>query len=98
MSLASKYLLIFGVALLIAFIAGGIMRRREEVRAVQTIPLEDRAQLYQRLLENLHFCRANPGEAFERFCTAEAQFIVTFPECESACQELAHKFFSHPTR
>src|SRR5690348_17561468 len=83
-SAASKYLFMFGVSLLIAFMVGGVMRKRAEVRAVHTIPLDERAQLYERLLENLRFCKANPGEAFDRFCSAEAQFIATFPECDNA--------------
>ena len=97
-SAAAKFLVMFGVALLIALAVGGIMRTRAEVRAVHTLPSEERAQLYERLLENLRFCKANPGDAFERFCSAEAQFVVTFPECDSACQELARRFSPRPTR
>jgi hypothetical protein len=88
----------FGVALLIAVMVGAIARKRAEVRAVSTIPFDDRTHLYQRLLENLRFCKANPVEHFERFCSAEAEFVATFPECDDSCQELARRFISRPTR
>jgi hypothetical protein len=87
----------FGVALLIAVMVGAIARKRDEVRAVSTIPSNDRTHLYERLLENLRFCQANQVEHFERFCSAEAEFVTTFPECDDACQELARRYVSHPT-
>jgi hypothetical protein len=95
---AGKYLLLFGVALLIAIMVGAIARKRAEIRAVSTIPSNDRTQLYQRLLENLRFCKANQVEHFERFCSAEAEFVATFPECDDSCQELARGFIVRPTR
>jgi hypothetical protein len=97
-SSAGRFLLMFGIALLIAVMVGAIARKRAEVRAVSTIPSDDRTHLYQRLLENLRFCKANPVEPFERFCSAEAEFVATFPECDDSCQELARRFIVRPTR
>jgi hypothetical protein len=94
----TAYFVLAGAALVVLLVWGAIARQRAQTRAVTSIPVESRAQLYQRALSNLQLCNTQSSEGLEGFCSAEATLILAFPECDEACQLLARRFVSRPTR
>jgi hypothetical protein len=90
--------LLAGAALVVLLVWSPIAGQLAEKRAVASIPDVNRAQLYRRILANLQFCNGQSSQALERFCSAEAKFILDFPECDQECQRLARRFVPHPTR
>jgi hypothetical protein len=95
---STPYLLLAGAALVVLLVWRPIAGQLAESRAVASIPDTSRVQLYQRILANLQFCKGQSSEALERFCSAEAKFILDFPECDQECRQLARRFMAHPSR
>jgi hypothetical protein len=58
----------------------------------------DRHGLYERTLENLKLCQDNLRSGLGDFCRQQAEFILTFPDCDESCRELSRRFVPHPTR
>ena len=58
----------------------------------------DRHGLFERTLENLKLCQDNPRSSLGDFCRQQAEFILTFPECDEGCRELSRRFVTRPTR
>jgi len=93
----AKYLLLIVAGLCAIAVWRHIARQRAAVQAVQALPVENREQLYRRILENLRFCQAQSTDAFEDFCSSESEFVRAFPECDRECDELARPT-PRPTR
>jgi hypothetical protein len=92
------YLVLGAATLVVLLVWGAIARHHADARAIASIPVESRAQLYERTLSNLRFCNGQSSETFESFCSAEAKLIVAFPECDQECQKLARRFVARPSR
>ena len=60
-------------------------------RAVRNLPAGVQEQTYRRAYEELATtCATQPTLADH--CSDEAEFILRFPQCTSACQSLAHRY------
>jgi len=94
----TRYTLFVVAALGALAVWGSISGERAEVHAVTSIPSESRQQLHGRILENLKFCKAQSNDALKRFCSAEAEFILAFPECDRECKELTRWSRPSPVR
>jgi len=94
----ATYLLLIAVVIGAIAVWGSISRQRAELAAVASMSDEGRGQLYGRVLENLRFCKAQSSEGLERFCEAQAEFVLGFPECDQGCKELARRSLSHAAR
>src|SRR5690242_16117651 len=84
----AKYLLLILAAIAALAIYGSVSREHAQHRAVASMAPDARGALYERVLENLRFCKAQPNPGLERFCKGEAEFILSFPECDRECKEL----------
>jgi cytochrome b pre-mRNA-processing protein 3 len=64
---------------------------RAEPRAVARLRADERAQIYRREMENFQtLCGQGPrNDVLENRCKQRADFILQFPECDVACQQLA---------
>jgi cytochrome b pre-mRNA-processing protein 3 len=61
-----------------------------EQRALSELPLGDRRDIYARELANLRALCAPPANSdLSERCRQQAEFVLEFPECDTACQELA---------
>jgi hypothetical protein len=66
-----------------------------EERALGELPLRDRRDIYARELANLRALCAPPANSdLSERCRQQAEFVLEFPECDSACQELAGRLRS----
>lgn len=63
----------------------------DERRAIAALPASERATLYAGELEIFQtLCGISPRpDALERTCREKAEFMLQFPECDQACQQLA---------
>jgi cytochrome b pre-mRNA-processing protein 3 len=89
------------VALLVLLlsIAVWVWFRRAETRAVSQLPRAERRAVYARQLENLRVLCARPrDDILSERCRQQAEFILAFPECDTACQEIANRILQQPTR
>jgi cytochrome b pre-mRNA-processing protein 3 len=70
-----------------------------ERRAIQKLQPDERRALYERTLGTLRApCGIeNHSEGLEAYCREQSEFIVQFPECDSACAALARQHLT-PTR
>ena len=70
-----------------------------ERRAVRSLPEPERLGLYRRTMENLEtVCEPAAPRSMRDFCRRQAEFATHFPECDRACQEIAHRHLALPTR
>ena len=92
------YLLLVVVAFCVVSVWSSISRQHGESREVKELPVESRQQLYGRVLENLRFCKSQPEDRFKQFCSAEAEFALSFPECDAECEGLTRRSMPHPVR
>lgn len=85
-----------------ALVAAGIVMLCAPTRLerdLAELPASERRALYERTLETLHTtCGLARGAEVASFCREQASFITHFPECDSACRELAARFTSRPSR
>jgi len=96
---AERVLLAFGlvIALMIAFMRMADCGR--ERRAVRGLPEPERRALFERTLENLRSTCARDGKnGLEAYCREQAELVIDFPECDTACESLAEPYRSLPTR
>ena len=63
----------------------------DERRAIAALPAAERAAIYGGELEIFQsLCGRSPRpDALERECRDKAEFMIQFPECDQACQQLA---------
>lgn len=94
----TRYALFVVAALGALAVWSSISGERDEIRTVASIPTESRRELYGRILENLKFCKAQSNDALKRFCSAEAEFILAFPECDRECKEFTRWSQPSPVR
>jgi hypothetical protein len=66
--------------------------------SIEELAPEERHALYGRTLENLRSSCAQQRGGLDDFCREQADFIVQFPECDRACQQLAERYRGQPTR
>lgn len=89
-----------GGALAVVLLAVWYAGETAERRAVQTLPQQERAQLYQRTLHTLTSscdARTRPS-GLDRYCAEQAAFVVQFPECDAACRAIAVRHHPGATR
>lgn len=67
-------------------------------RALQRLPVQERAALYQRTMENLTSVCATEGHSLHDFCRDQAQLALMFPECDRKCEATARELLRTPTR
>ena len=77
--------------IVLVIVAAWFWHYAAERRAVAQLDPQARQALYARTLESLkHPCADTPHpHALDEFCERQADFILEFPECDSACQALA---------
>lgn len=76
-----------------------VFRHSRLDRELAGMPTAERRALYERTLETLRTsCERAPGPKFTDYCREQADLIRRFPECDSACQELAAHFLPKPSR
>lgn len=87
-------------ALVIALLAVMYLRGTAERRAIARLPAPERRALYDRTLSTLRStCNPHARPAgLEGYCADQAAFIQRFPECDSACEDLAAHLRDSPTR
>jgi hypothetical protein len=89
---------LLGLALL-AGVFTYVWAEGEERRALRRLPAAERAAIYQRTMENLKtVCDPAPGRSLREFCRSQAAVVLDLPECDVACQEIARRHFSLPSR
>jgi hypothetical protein len=71
-----------------------------ERRAIGSMePAQRRAVYEQAFGEVQRLCGAGPrGDALEKRCQEQIQFVLQFPECDVSCQELARSHTTRPTK
>ncbi len=73
---------------------------KAEQRAVATIPETERGALYEELLQSTEMlcARARVDDGLFDRCADSANFLLTFPECDDACRNLARIHHRGATR
>jgi len=101
-TISKKPLLVAGILLALALLLavwwwwGG----RAERVAIADLDPQERAALYQRTLQNLRSTCEPPERprGLDDYCRRQADFILKFPECDSACRSLANRQSNQPSR
>ena len=87
-----------GVAILVGT-ALCVWRDRAVDREIGALSPADRRALIERTQETLRtVCARVPGPELTERCRASAELVMRFPECDGACQALASRFTSKPTK
>ncbi|MFN7974645.1 MAG: hypothetical protein U0166_20230 [Acidobacteriota bacterium] len=83
-------------AIVIALLALSLSRSRSTTRALRDLPAPERATLFTREMASFRsLCGAGPRpDALEDRCLEKARFLLQFPECDAACQELLRPHFA----
>jgi hypothetical protein len=80
-------------------VTGLVAYQRNEEAELRSLPLAERASLFQRTFETLNFtCTHTNGKILAGYCRKQAEFLVRFPECNDSCQRTCHRFFPRPTK
>lgn len=81
-----------GVALVLFGVALCNWSRGAPARAIGDLPGAQRRAIYQRAIEDLEAtCRRGHAQTLDAHCTAQAEFVLLFPECDAGCQDLARR-------
>jgi hypothetical protein len=87
-------------ATLLSFVAVALATTRDQ-HAVARIASERRAGIFKRaytdLVETCRLLDALSGP-LRQHCIDQAGFVLLFPECDKACDEVARNFLPHATR
>jgi len=71
----------------------------ERRRMVQDLRGPDRQAVYESTITGFKkLCVDRGGEAFEKYCDAQRDFLELFPECDTGCARLLAKAEQLPTR
>jgi hypothetical protein len=73
---------------------------RSEQQAISKLAPDERRALYERTLQNLKStCRPERRPSgLDDYCQRQADFILKFPECDRACEDLATQQTNQPSR
>lgn len=74
-----------------ACLAFFLYHRGAEQRAIRELPVAERRALFERTLENLRSVCAPAEDSMRSFCLDQARLAEEFPECDSACRNLADR-------
>jgi hypothetical protein len=69
-----------------------------EWEAIRKLPLDVQASTYQRAIADLRLVCDRHREGLELFCHTQAQWVLKFPECDSACSALTSRVLTHAAR
>jgi hypothetical protein len=71
-----------------------------EERAIARMDPVQRRAVYEHAFEEVQrLCGAGPrGDALEKRCLEQVQFILKFPECDARCDEIARSHMPRPTK
>ena len=87
------------VALVGALTFMWIWAQSSQRRAIQSMPDDERGELYRRTLEDLRsVCAVERGPEMDAHCRSQSEFILDFAECDDACWRLARWQIVGPTR
>lgn len=87
------------VLVMVALFAALMHGAGSETRALRRLPVEERSALYARTMENLAtVCRGDGKLFLSDFCQEQARLALAFPECDTACTEVARAALHTPTR
>ena len=68
------------------------------LRSLPAAPDRDRSLLYLRTLEVLRSSCDPARPETDSYCSEQAGLLLEFPECDSACVELARRIRHEPSR
>ena len=91
----------WGAALLClaAFAGLSYLQSEREASSMRAMPEGERKALYERTMETLRtVCSGEHASAVPDLCRDQAELVVSFPECDDACRELARRHQPKPTR
>jgi hypothetical protein len=60
--------------------------------ALRRLPQAQRAQLFQSVRQTVESSCASSEPALQAECRDQLDFLVTFPECDAACESLAARY------
>lgn len=84
---------------LAAFAGISFWESERDASSVRSMPEGERKALYERTMETLRtVCSGEHASAVPDLCRDQAELVVTFPECDDACRELARRHQPKPTR
>jgi cytochrome b pre-mRNA-processing protein 3 len=85
---------------IVALAAAFLWSMDAERRAIAHIDPAERREIYERSLGELQIlCGTAPrGDALEKRCLEQVQFILKFPECDARCEEIARSHMPRPTK
>ena len=58
-------------------------------RALRSVPETERSAVYERTAKNLQQVCNSPPAALQPYCYQQAEFLLSFPECNADCRALA---------
>jgi type VI protein secretion system component VasK len=74
---------------LVALAAYWIWSLQSERRAIRNLPPAERAALYERTLADVTKVCASSDASLDAYCQEQARVLLSLPECDGACRELA---------
>jgi hypothetical protein len=84
---------------LVAFAGLSLWQRERDASSVRAMPEGERKALYERTMETLRtVCSGEHASAVPDLCREQAELVVSFPECDDACREIARRHWPKPTR
>ena len=85
------------VLLLVLWVATIFWRQHQVRTAIIALPSSERQAAYSRALKELQsLCKEQPD--LSEHCGQEAEFALTFPQCDDECRFLAYGFLNHARR
>jgi hypothetical protein len=58
-------------------------------RVLRRLPEAERSALYERTAKDLQQVCNSPPAALQPYCDQQAEFLLSFPECDADCRALA---------
>lgn len=97
----SRAPLLFVVSLLVAGALPALISRPVNTAQIRNLPSEIRAALHRRTLEEISSVCGDASAAtgqLREHCLSQARFLLSFPECNSACQTEVAAVLPHSRR
>lgn len=89
--LARVLVILLGIAALVGL---WIYESGTERRAIRELPPDEQLALYQRTRANVQSACEHPPADLSDFCRQQAEFLLHFPQCDQACEQLARERLS----
>lgn len=73
--------------------------RHQEAKAIRSLPPDHRRALYENTRRQVQLeCAPDAPPGLHHSCVQSARRLLDFPECDSACKELARPYSESPVR